>query len=257
MIPTPLWLVLFFTSALIFVFMLFFADSGERAVVQAHADGTVVAVIVSMLLLLQFLDNPFHKGVGGLRPVAMQRTLKVIDQELTPTQRVAASVRRPRQPALATRSLRCERTRVPRSRTIVSIGCPLTTSGPSHGALSANSNARLNATTTASPTINSEVRTLERNVSAPAFAMSATPLATSVSTYSIGSSREAAAKRSRRAVVSESSAVRSSVLVGVLTPWAGPLRADQRSGSPCGQLRGPPLGASRSAATRGRGCARR
>jgi hypothetical protein len=42
---------------------------------------------VSMLLLLQFLDNPFHEGIGGLRPDAMERTLKVIDQELSPTQR--------------------------------------------------------------------------------------------------------------------------------------------------------------------------
>jgi hypothetical protein len=44
--------------------------------------GSVVALIVSMLLLLQFLNNPFHKGVGGLRPVAMQRAEKIIDQEL-------------------------------------------------------------------------------------------------------------------------------------------------------------------------------
>ena len=35
-----------------------------------------------MLLLLQFLDSPFHPGVGGLRPVAMQRTLRIMDQEL-------------------------------------------------------------------------------------------------------------------------------------------------------------------------------
>ena len=60
--------MLFFTSALIFVYMLFFADSGERAVVQALLMGTVVAVVVSTLLLLQFLNNPFHDGVGGLRP---------------------------------------------------------------------------------------------------------------------------------------------------------------------------------------------
>ena len=65
--------------------MLFFADSGERAVVQALLMGTVVAVVVSTLLLLQFLNNPFHQGVGGLRPDAMERTLKVIDQELTAT----------------------------------------------------------------------------------------------------------------------------------------------------------------------------
>ena len=82
-IPTPLWIVLFLIAGLIFVYMLFFADSGERAVVQALLMGTVVAVVVSTLLLLQFLNNPFHPGVGGLRPVAMERTLRIIDQQLT------------------------------------------------------------------------------------------------------------------------------------------------------------------------------
>jgi len=81
-IPAPLWLVLFFTSGLIVVYVLFFADSGERAVVQALLMGTVVSVITSMLLLLVFLNHPFHDGVGGLQPVAMQRALKIIDQEL-------------------------------------------------------------------------------------------------------------------------------------------------------------------------------
>jgi hypothetical protein len=81
-IPLPLWMVLFFTSALIFVFMLFFADSGERRVVQALLMGTVMAVVVSTLLLLQFLNNPFHSGAGGLHPEAMERTLVVIDEEL-------------------------------------------------------------------------------------------------------------------------------------------------------------------------------
>ena len=35
-IPMPLWIVLFLTAAIIFFFMLFFADSAERAVVQAR-----------------------------------------------------------------------------------------------------------------------------------------------------------------------------------------------------------------------------
>jgi hypothetical protein len=81
-IPAPLWIVLFFISGLIFIYMLFFADKGERAVVQAVLMGTVVAVITAMLLLLYALDNPFHKGIGGLRPVAMQRTLQIIDEKL-------------------------------------------------------------------------------------------------------------------------------------------------------------------------------
>jgi hypothetical protein len=88
-IPTPLWYVLFFTAGVIFLYMLLFADSGERAFVQGVMMGTVVAVVVSLLLLLQFLDNPFHSGVGGLRPDAMERSLQIIDQELTPAQRQA------------------------------------------------------------------------------------------------------------------------------------------------------------------------
>ena len=81
-IPAPLWVVLFFVSAVIFGFMLFFADRGERAVVQAVLMGSVVAAITAMMLLLQFLDDPFHSGVGGLRPVAMERTLRILDQQL-------------------------------------------------------------------------------------------------------------------------------------------------------------------------------
>ena len=81
-IPSPLWVVLFFISAVIFVYMLFFADSGERAVTQGLLMGAVTSVIVTMLLLLSFLDSPFHSGVGGLRPVAMERTMRVIDSAL-------------------------------------------------------------------------------------------------------------------------------------------------------------------------------
>ena len=81
-IPTPLWVVLLFIAVVIFVFMLFFADSGEGAITQAVLMGSVVSVIVAMLLLIRFLDNPFHTGIGGLRPVAMERTLGIIDQEL-------------------------------------------------------------------------------------------------------------------------------------------------------------------------------
>ena len=40
-------------------------------------------LITSILLLLVFLDNPFHEGVGGLRPVAMERTLEIIRQRST------------------------------------------------------------------------------------------------------------------------------------------------------------------------------
>jgi hypothetical protein len=78
-IPTPLWIVLVVLSGVIFVFMLFFADSGERARTQALLMGSVAIVITSLLLLIDFLDNPFTDGVGGVKPVAMERALGVID----------------------------------------------------------------------------------------------------------------------------------------------------------------------------------
>jgi hypothetical protein len=80
-IPTPLWIVLLLSAGLIFIFMLFFADSGERAIVQATMMGSVAVVITSTLLLLWFLDNPYSSGVGGLRPFAMERTVKRLTQD--------------------------------------------------------------------------------------------------------------------------------------------------------------------------------
>jgi hypothetical protein len=78
-IPTPLWFVLFLSAGLIFAYMLSFADSGEPAVVQGMLIGSVTVVIVAMLLLLRSLDNPFHGGVGGLEPTAMERTLSLLE----------------------------------------------------------------------------------------------------------------------------------------------------------------------------------
>jgi len=80
-IPTPLWIVLFLTAVIIFVFMLFFADSAERAIVQATMMGSVAIVITSTLLLLWFLDHPYSRGVGALRPVAMHRTVDQLTHE--------------------------------------------------------------------------------------------------------------------------------------------------------------------------------
>jgi uncharacterized membrane protein len=80
-IPAPLWVVLFFISAIIFAFMLLFADSGERWYAQAMLMGSVVAVITATLLLIRVLDEPIQPGFGGLRPVAMERSLTILGQE--------------------------------------------------------------------------------------------------------------------------------------------------------------------------------
>jgi len=79
-IPLPVWFVLFLSAGAIFVYMLFFADPEEPWFVQATMIGGVAVIVSSMLVLVWFLDNPYHPGPGGLRPTAMERTLRQLDQ---------------------------------------------------------------------------------------------------------------------------------------------------------------------------------
>jgi len=78
--PTSLWLVLFLLAGLVFAYMLFFADSGERARSQAMLIGSATSVVVATLLAIAALDNPYGAGVGNIRPVAMERSLRIIDE---------------------------------------------------------------------------------------------------------------------------------------------------------------------------------
>jgi len=81
-IPTPVWIVLFLIGAVIFAYMLFFADPAEGAGTQAMLMGAVTIVIVGLFLVIDALNTPFHPGVGGLQPVAMERATDNIDHAL-------------------------------------------------------------------------------------------------------------------------------------------------------------------------------
>lgn len=81
-IPLPLWLGLGVLSLALFGFMLFFADSGERALTQGVLMGTVSMVIAVLMLLVVFFNHPYGTGIGTLRPTAMQRTLELMDTQL-------------------------------------------------------------------------------------------------------------------------------------------------------------------------------
>lgn len=81
-IPTSVWIVLFLIGAVIFSYMLFFADPEEGAVTQAMLMGAVTIVIVGLFLVIDALNTPFHPGVGGLPPVAMERATGNIDRAL-------------------------------------------------------------------------------------------------------------------------------------------------------------------------------
>ncbi len=81
-IPWLLWVALILTAVVIFSFMLFFADSGEPALIQGIQIGSVMTVMVTLLLLIRFLDHPYQDGPGGLQPTAMERTLSIVQDEL-------------------------------------------------------------------------------------------------------------------------------------------------------------------------------
>jgi hypothetical protein len=78
-IPSSIWLVLFLIAGVVFVFMLFFADSGEGAAAQAVLMGSATTVIVLTLTAINALDHPYRGAVGRIEPVAMERSLRVLD----------------------------------------------------------------------------------------------------------------------------------------------------------------------------------
>ena len=81
--PTPLWIALFFISAIVLAYIFGFADSGERVVGPGAVHGQRRRRDRRRCCCSsRFLDDPFHGGVGGLQPTAMERTVLLIDQQL-------------------------------------------------------------------------------------------------------------------------------------------------------------------------------
>jgi Protein of unknown function (DUF4239) len=81
-IPGPVWLALFVIAAVVFAYMLFFADRAEGAITQSMLMSSVTVVITLLLFLLVFFDHPHGTGVGRLQPTAMERTLGLIEVQL-------------------------------------------------------------------------------------------------------------------------------------------------------------------------------
>ena len=82
-IPASIWLVLFLIAGVVFTFMLFFADSGEGVPSQAMLMGSATTVIVLTLAAINALNHPYDDGVGQIKPVAMQRSLRILDTART------------------------------------------------------------------------------------------------------------------------------------------------------------------------------
>ena len=89
-IPTSIWLVLILIAGVVFTFMLFFADSGEGVFSQAMLMGSATTVIVLTLAAINALNHPYNAGIGQIKPVAMQRSLRILD-----TARTVLNIRAP------------------------------------------------------------------------------------------------------------------------------------------------------------------
>ena len=59
--------------------MLFFADSGEGAGTQAMLIGSATTVIVLTTFAISALDRPYRPGLGQIKPVAMERSLRILN----------------------------------------------------------------------------------------------------------------------------------------------------------------------------------
>jgi hypothetical protein len=82
-VPASIWLVLFLIAGVVFAFMLFFADSGEGVGAQAMLMGSATTVIVLTLTAIGALGHPYRNGVGQIQPVAMERSLRILDAART------------------------------------------------------------------------------------------------------------------------------------------------------------------------------
>jgi hypothetical protein len=82
LIPIPMWVALYVLAAILFTYMFFFADSGERAGTQVLLMASVTVVVVSSLLLLNFFNHPFGTGVGTLKPTATERALHLVETDM-------------------------------------------------------------------------------------------------------------------------------------------------------------------------------
>jgi hypothetical protein len=85
-VPPPIWIVLVVGAVLLVGYTCFYADRGERYLVQAMMIGSITAIVVSGLLVVRFLDHPYQDESGSIRPVQMRQTLELMQQEQTQRQ---------------------------------------------------------------------------------------------------------------------------------------------------------------------------
>jgi multisubunit Na+/H+ antiporter MnhB subunit len=82
-IPGLVWLMLLLGSGATVLYLIVFADRRERWWVQGAMMGTITGMVVSTLLVIHFLDNPFIPNGTYIAPTEMQTTLRLFEHQLS------------------------------------------------------------------------------------------------------------------------------------------------------------------------------
>ena len=77
-VPTPLWLALIFVGCVVVALQLAMADPRERLSVHGLLVAGLAGVVAAGLLIVYFLDHPYQRHTGDIRPSAMQNTLVML-----------------------------------------------------------------------------------------------------------------------------------------------------------------------------------
>ena len=81
LVPPIVWLILILGAVVAIASVCSFADPRERAVTQAGMIAAIAIIVVSGLVLVQFLDNPYEDTSGSIKPTAITRTLALMERD--------------------------------------------------------------------------------------------------------------------------------------------------------------------------------
>ncbi len=79
-VPAPMWFILLLGAGCVLGYVLLFADSAERVIAQAALIGIVTVLMVTSLLLVDFLDHPYRNKTGSITPSSMQLALVTMER---------------------------------------------------------------------------------------------------------------------------------------------------------------------------------
>jgi hypothetical protein len=80
-VPPLIWVVILLGAAAVLTCMLSFTAGAERKVGQAILMAAVAVIVISGLLVVNFLDRPYQGGAGTIQPTAMEDVRSFMNEQ--------------------------------------------------------------------------------------------------------------------------------------------------------------------------------